>query len=449
MTGHRRMKAVLAGWVALALLLTAIPVRAGAPEVHREVLDNGLVLQVVSRPALPILSMELGLRAGARNDPAARPGLANLVGTLLTYGTETRSATEISEQIEFVGGSIAAGVERDFATVTVSVLSRDAKLGMELLSDVVRRPAFADEEVARVRDEVVGVIAAEEDNLGRVAGKAFDRALFGDHPYARPVEGDADSVPAIGADQIRAFHQRYYRADNAVLSFVGDITPRQARKLTRKAFGDWAAGSGAAPETPPASAPKGTRIHRIDRAAAQANVVMGHLGIRRANPDFYPVVVMNYILGGGGFTSRLVDSVRDRQGLAYSIYSGFSPKTDPGEFSIRFQTRNATAQQAIDSALAEVRRIRTEPVTETELAEAKSYLTGSFPLRLDTNRKTARLLTFIHMYGLGESYFSDYLERVAQVTVADVLRVARRYLHPEDMVWVVVANPEEAQVAAP
>jgi zinc protease len=176
---------------------------------------------------------------------------------------------------------------------------------------------------------------------------------------------------------------------------------------------------------------------------------MGHLGLRRDNPDFYPVLVMNYILGGGGFTSRVVKSVRDDQGLAYSIYSGFDAKRSSGSFSVVFQTQNSNANQAIDSVLKELARIRQEPVTEQELDEAKSYLSGSFPLRLDTNRKTAHLLTFIEIYGLGLGYFDDYVSRIRAVTPEDVSRVAKRYLDPQNMIWVVVGNQEEAAVVVP
>jgi zinc protease len=423
--------------------------RAADIQVHREVLDNGLVLQVVERHALPILTVQMGIRAGSRRDPPDAPGTANLVAALLTEGTATRSASEIADQIEFVGGKLNAGAQEDFARVTVTVLKRDQALGLDLLADVVRRPAFAPDEVERVKKEVIGGIESEEDHPDEVAGKAFDRALYGAHPYAHPVEGDKDAVAAATPASLKAFHAARYLPNDAVISFVGDITVEEAEKATVAAFGDWKKGPEPLLDLPLASPPQGIDLVTIDRPVTQATVIMGHLGIERADPDFYPLVVMNYILGGGGFASRLVQDVRVQQGLTYSIGSGFHAMKDPGDFVVQFQTRNPEANQAIASVLAELRRIRTASVADDELADAKANLVGGFPLRIDTNGETAGLLTFIEMYGLGTSYFTDYVEKVAAVTRDDVLRVAQTYLHPEDMVWVVVANLAEADVHVP
>jgi zinc protease len=437
--------------VGLAVLALLAPPPAGAADiqVHREVLDNGLVLQVVERHALPILTVQMGIRAGARFDPPDAPGTANLVASLLTEGTATRSANEIADQIEFVGGSLGAETEEDFARATVTVLKRDQDLGLTLLADIVRHPAFAPEEVERVKKEVIGDIESDADHPDVVAGKAFDQALYGAHPYAHPTEGDKASVAAATPEALRAFHAAHYLPNDSVISFVGDITVDDARAATKAAFGDWKRGEEPPLDLPLASPPQGIDLVSVDRPVTQATVIMGHLGLERADPDFYPVVVMNYILGGGGFASRLMQDVRVKQGLAYSIGSGFHALKDQGDFVVQFQTRNPEANQAIRSVLDELRRIRTEPVADDELADAKANLIGGFPLRIDTNGETAGLLTFIEMYGLGTSYFTDYVDKVAAVTKDDVMRVATAYLHPDDMVWVVVANLKEADVHVP
>jgi len=438
-------------WFAALALALALPQAARAADirVHREVLKNGLVLQVVERHALPIVTVQLGVRAGTALDPPGAAGTAHLVAELLTEGTATRSANDIAGAIEFVGGRLGTEAEADFARATVTILKRDLDTGLTLLADVVRHPAFAPAEVARVKKEVLGGIEADEDEPAKVAGKAFDAALFGKHPYAHPSEGDKDTVPGIDAKALETFHDRYYVPEDAVLSFVGDVTVAEGRKLAKKYFGDWARTRVTFPAATPAPAPRGLDLTRIDRPVTQANVVMGNLGLKRTDPDFYPAVVMNYILGGGGFASRMVSAVREKQGLAYSIGSGFVARADPGSFEVQFQTRNAAANQAIRAVLKELNRIRDTPVTEQELADAKANLIGGFPLRIDTNAETADLLTFIAMYGLGTSYFTDYVDRVRAVTVADVQRVAKKYLHPEDMVWVVVANQAEADVTVP
>jgi zinc protease len=445
------VRRLVLGAALAALLGSALPAAAGAADlhVHREVLPNGLVLQVVERPALPILTVQMGIRAGSRKDPPGAAGTADLVARLLTEGTITRSAGEIADQIEFVGGRLGAEAERDFARVTVTVLKRDEALGMDLLADIVRRPAFKADEVERVKKEVLGEIEANEDQPDVVAGKAFDRAVYGTHPYAHPEEGDPDTVTAATPASLMSFHRIHYLPNNAVISFVGDVTVEEARVVTLSAFGDWQRHDEEMLDLPLAAPPQGIDLVTIDRPVTQATVIMGHLGLERADPDFYPAVVMNYILGGGGFASRLVHEVRQRQGLAYAIGSGFHAMKDPGDFVVRFQTRNAAANQAIASVLGELRRIRTERVSEEELADAKANLVGGFPLRIDTNGETADLLTFIEMYGLGTTYFTDYIDKVEAVTRDDVLRVAKTYLHPEDMVWVVVGNLAEADVHVP
>ncbi|MDH5526105.1 MAG: insulinase family protein [Nitrospirota bacterium] len=418
--------------------------------MQRHTLDNGMVIQVVERKALPIISVELALPdAGAIQDPREQAGMAALTARLLTEGTATRSADQIAEAIEYVGASLEAGAGPDFATVSFTGLSRDLSLGLELMADVTRHPKFAEDDVTRIRDEVLADIQAGDDKPGVVAAKAFDKALFGAHPYALPEEGTEDTVPGLGPEQLMAFHSRYYVPEGAVISLVGDVSMGKAKKLVKAHFGGWSGARPAPQERAAAVPPEGIRLITVDRPVTQANVAMGHLGLTRSDPDYYPVIVMNYLLGGGALTSRLGDSVRDSQGLAYSIYSAFAGMGDPGSFAVRFQTRNESANQAIRSVLAELRRIREEKVPQEELDAAKSYLTGSFPLRLDTNNKTVGLLTFIRMYGLGDSYFTDYLERVRQVTARDVQRVARQYLHPDDMVWVVVANQGEANVERP
>lgn len=438
-----------AALVGVLAWLAPVALPAAEIQVHREVLPNGLVLQVVERPAVPIVTVQVGVRAGSGEDPSDGAGTANLVASLLTEGTTTRSAGQIAEEIEFVGGRLGTDVGPDFARVQVTVLTRDLGTGLELLADVVQHPAFLPGEVERVKKEVLGAIEADEDRPGTVAAKAFQRALFGSHPYAHPQEGDRDSVAALGPEALKAFHDTYYRPNNAVLSFVGDVTLEEARERARDAFGGWERRPVALPEAAPVTAPAGIDLIRIDRPVTQANVIMGHVGLARGNPDFYPAVVMNYILGGGGFASRMVGNVRERQGLAYAIGSGFSALAEPGAFKVRFQTRNDQANQAIRSVLEELRRIREAPVSAQELDDAKANLIGGFPLRIDTNAETADLLTFIEMYHLGTDYFTDYVERVKRVTAADVQRVARAYLHPDDMVWVVVADQAQADVRVP
>src|SRR5207249_11809841 len=222
----------------------------------------------------------------------------------------------------------------------------------------------------------------------------------------------------------------------------------EALDVDRKKFGKWTKKDGVPSTFSPAVPLQQPKLKLIDKDLTQANVILGHLGIDRKNPDFYAVSVMNYILGGGGFSSRLVNRIRDQKGLAYDVDSGFQANVMPGPFTVQLQTRNAAANQAIASVLQELKRIRTEPVSDQELADAKAYLIGSFPLRLDTAAKLASLLNLVELHGLGLSYFDDYPKAIASVTKEDVLRVARTYLNPDLYALVIVAKLAEAKIDA-
>jgi zinc protease len=228
---------------------------------------------------------------------------------------------------------------------------------------------------------------------------------------------------------------------------VGDVTEQEVVALIAESFKGWnpSGSAAAAPTTPPAI--EKTRVIAIDKDITQANVVMGHVGINRENPDYYAVSLMNYILGGGGFSSRLMDNIRDNRGLAYSVYSAFAAQKQPGAFRVEVQTKNESTNEAVGEILKEIRRMQAELVSERELADAKAYLTGSFPLRMDTSGKIAGILTSVELFNLGIDYPQKYPALINAVTREDVQRVARKYLLPDRMVVVVVANQQKAKVA--
>ena len=412
----------------------------------RVVTANGLTLLILDLPSLPIININVLIKAGATFDPDAKAGLSNLVAQLLDEGTKTRSATQIAQEIEFIGGEIASRAGSDFATATVRVLKKDADLGFALLADILLNPTFAEKEVARVRSQILGELQGEKDEPGVVAGKAFDEIIFKGHPYRRPANGTEETVARITRKDIVEFHETFYRPNRTIMAIVGDIREFEALELVSKHFGKWTRKDVAVPTFSSPTPLQQPVLKLIDKDLTQANVVLGHVGIDRRNPDFYAVSVMNYILGGGGFSSRLVNRIRDEQGLAYDVDSGFAANVMPGSFTVSLQTRNGAANQAIANVLQEITRIRAEPVSDQELADAKAYLVGSFPLRLDTTGKLAGLLTVVELHGLGLSYFQDYPKAVQAVTKDDVLRVAQKYLHPDKYALVVVAKQAEAKI---
>jgi zinc protease len=429
----------------LVLVLLFSQTSAFAAEIRpvQTVMKNGLTVFTIERHSLPIVSLVVLIRSGATHDPPGRVGVASLTASLLDEGTTRRTSTEIAEEIEFVGGSLSASAGQDYTTVSVRVLKKDMEKGMDLLSDVLLHPRFDSGEVDRVKQLVLGSIHAEKDDPMTLAKRAFDRLIFGNHPYRNPVIGSSETVRSLDPEALREFHQRYYLPNNALIAIVGDVTEEEVMSLVDRYFSGWAS-QPFERDAIPAPVLQMKKEEKIEKRLTQTSVLMGHVGIARKNPDFYPVIVMNYILGGGGFSSRLLSEIRDNQGLVYSVGSSFDARLHPGSFSISFQTRSNNTQAAISAVHREIDRIRKEGVSETELSEAKAYLMGSFPLRLETTNGLAGILSSVGFHELGVTYFDDYTRAIQAVTREDILRVARQYLHPSRMALVVVGNLAEA-----
>jgi zinc protease len=425
--------------VVLAALVTAIvpgPAPA-APIAHREVLPNGIVLLVAERPGVPIVAARVFLRAGAAFEPGDRGGLANLTGALLTRGTARRTGPEIDAAIEFVGGSLEAGASRDGLTASLSILKRDLALGFDLLADVVLSPAFPPEELTRKVAQIQAAIKRSEEDPNTVAARALARLVFPNHPYGRPVEGTIESVGKLTRDDVVGFYRSHVRPDTAIVAVVGDITVDEARREVLKRFGGWARPAASAPTVPSVSAAGTPQDQTITKELTQATLLLGRQAIRQVDPDYFPLIVASYILGGGS-ASRLYGRVRDEGGLAYAVYSYASPARYGSAFTVSAQTRTAEVTKVSDILKDELGRMTREPVTDDELRLAKDYLIGSFPLRLDTTAKVADFVVAIEEQGLGLDYADRYKASVARVTAADVQRVARKFFPPTTFSRVVV-----------
>ena len=425
----------------LSICLLALPARANMVP-QRSVLGNGMILLTSEQRALPMVSIELLIDAGSRHDMPKQEGLANLTARLLTYGTQRRTALQISDTLDFIGAGLSAGCGEDLATVSMTVLKKDLATGLELLAEVLTLSTFPQEEIDRQKQSIVASIKAREENPGDIAQRRFAAALYPQSPYGRPVEGSEASVKGLEQQSLRAFYERYYRPNRTILSVVGDISHQEIARALNEAFRSWPKGE---PATAPVAPSKiGTaETLRVNKELTQANIILGHEGVGRENPDYYAIQVMNYILGGGGFSSRTLDSIRNERGLAYSVYSYFSAEKGHGTFELVMQTKNETALEAIRIAKAEIRRVREELVTEEELSDAKDYLTGSFPLRFDTNRKVANFLAQVEYFQLGLDYPERYADFIKKVTREDVQRVAQKYLKPETLITVIVANQKK------
>jgi len=428
------------------ILALISPATAATPPAQRRTLPNGARLIVSEQHSLPMFVVQIVVDAGARRDPPGREGLASLTADLLTEGTRTRTAAQISEATDFIGASLDTSADTDYAALSLTALTKDLDTALGLFTDVLQHPTFPDAEVARRREAALAVIATEQDDPGRLAQRAFLKALFDGGPYGYPKIGTPEALRTLKRSDIDAFFKRYYRPEGSIITVVGDVSTEDIVTRLQAALKDWNTG---APEPfvyPAASSPPASTPVFIDRPVTQANIILGHSGIARDNPDYYALTVMNFILGGGGFTSRLLDNIRTKGGLAYSVGSNFSVNKSPGSFQIVLQTKNASAEDAIKRACQELDQIRQEPVSDEELSGAQLYLTGSFPLRLDSDAKVAGFLSQVEFFGLGADYADTYAARINAVTKDTVLRVAQQYLHPEQLQLVVVGKLGEARV---
>jgi zinc protease len=413
------------------------------PPVQRTVLPNRLVLLVSEEHSLPFVTFQLLIDSGSRRDPSGQEGLAYLTAKALLLGTSKRTANRINEELDFMGASLNASAGRDYATLSLRILTKDLDKGLNLFMETLTQPTFPEEEIKREVEKTLAAIHAEEDDPGEVAEKEFEKILFAKGPYDHPVEGTKESLPRVKREFLAKFYRTYYHPNNSILTLVGDIHADEVKEKILPYLTKWKMAETPKEPSVTTSAEERKTV-RIDRAITQANIVLGHAGVSRENPDYYHLTVMNYILGGGGFASRLVKEIRNKRGLAYAVGSFFDAGKYPGSFQIVLQTKNASAREAISLALQQMERIRKEPVSEKELEGAKKYLIGSFPLRLDTQSKMANFLTQVEYYRLGLDYPEKYPFLIQSVTKEEVLRVAQKYLHPENYILVVVANLKEA-----
>ncbi|MDP2166875.1 MAG: pitrilysin family protein [Thermodesulfovibrionales bacterium] len=441
MRARKTVKAALI--LSIAFLIFGSP--SAALEIKRKTLADGLTLLHVKRDNLPVVMVTLLLKASPLDEPADRAGLAYLTATLLTEGTKSRTSSEISEETEFIGASLDAGTNQDYTIVRLSVLKKDINKGFELFSDVLLNPKFSNEEIERKRELIKGSLRQREEEPSYVADRAFKRELYGSHPYGRVVEGSGETLDKINRKEIVNFHKDYYAPNNAILAVVGDVSGEELDGLIKKFFRGWE--KAGVPESGHGfEAMKGSRLVRIDKDLTQANILFGGIGIKRDNPDFYAVSVMNYILGGGGFSSRLMRRIRDEMGLAYDVHSFFTSNKEPGYFQVGVQTKNASANTVIEEITAQIKSMKAEGVASGELEDAKAFLTGSFPGKIDTMRKIADFISTVEFYGLGTDYMDRYPAYINSVTPGDIKRVAAKYLDLENCVLVVVADQKKADV---
>ncbi len=420
--------------------------RPGRFHAERVVFSNGLTAILVENRTLPSVSMNLAVLAGARTDPEEFAGTAVMASRLLDEGTTHRTSLEIADAIESVGGSIDCDGSHDRTTVHLSVLGKDVDLGLDLVSDIVRNAVFSPERIEHERQRLLSEIRSAQDRPQVVAGWEFNELVYRGHPLHRPAHGYPDSIRRIRRANIEAFHADCFVPGKTVVSVVGDFEHDEMRRRLEAALGPWPAGGTAAVQAPPLSRQRDVRRRFLPVSSEQAHVYFGHLGIRRRDPDFYALQVLDTILGAGaGLTARIPRVLRDEQGLAYSTFASItgSAGVEPGKFIAYIGTSPENVPRAVAGFVDEVERIIDEPVTDSELADAQAYLTGSFVFGFESNAQIARFLINAEVFGLGFDYVDTYPRRIEAVTRDAVRRAAAAHLTTRAY-SLVVAGPEGA-----
>ncbi|MBI1285145.1 MAG: insulinase family protein [Thiobacillus sp.] len=401
---------------------------------------QGAQVYFVESHELPILDIAVDFSAGSARDPADRAGLAQLTHALLDLGAGGQSEIDIAHGLADVGAQLSGRLDRDRAGATLRTLSsapeKDKALG--IFAKVLQQPDFPDAVVEREKLRLIAAIREAEADPGNVAGKAFYNALYGTHPYAHDEAGEVATVAQLTRSEIQAFYRTHYSAPNAVISLMGDITRAEAEAIAVRLT----AGLSQAPVVPalptPAQAPAADV--RIAHPSTQSHVLVGAVGVARDASDYFPLYVGNYVLGGGGFDSRLMREVRDQRGYAYSAYSYFLPLMKPGPFQLGLQTKLEQTDDALKVANTTLRDFIANGPSEAELTQAKSNLTGGFPLRIDSNRKILEYLAAIGFYRLPLDYLDTWVERVEAVDVAAVKLAFARRIDPDKLVTIVVGT---------
>lgn len=412
-------------------------------------LPNGMRLLLLENHDLPSVTLSTRIDAGSYDESDARAGLANFVARMLDQGTGNRSHEEISRALEQVGASFSTTAGRPVTYIHLQSLSRYLAGLLPLYAELLRAPSFPQDRLDQERSRLLVEIKEGEDDAETVAENAFYDLVYAPHPAHRPVEGTEATVRALDRQMLAEFHRRFYRPGNMTLVAVGDFRAPELLSALTSVFEDW--NPGPPPERPPLpelTRQTDLRNRRVTMDRAQTQIILGHLGVPRTSPDFVALKVMDTILGegvGGGFTARIPYQLRDIQGLAYTVGSSItgSAGKQPGVFWALLGTEPAREKQATQALLREIRRIRSSPVTETELAEAVNYLASSYVFDFQTNSQLADYLQLVTYYDLGFNYRRQFVEQVRRVTRPDVLRAARRYLDPDHYTLVVVGPGEK------
>jgi len=413
--------------------------------VQHFTLSNGLPVVLLEKHQVPLVQMNLVIYSGAVNDPAGKTGLASMVATMLTDGAGSRDALTFADAVDYLGASLYGSAGQHTSSVSLHTPVSKLDSALALHADAAQRPTFASAELERHRKDRLTTLLSWRDEARAQASALFSRVLYSlDHPYGRTAIGDEKAIRALSVDDLRKFHETYYRPNNAVLVIVGDVTVSMMKPRLEAAFGGWQKGPVPQPSLPAIAQVQKRTVTLVDKpGAAQTEIRMGCIGVPRMTDDYYAIVVMNTILGGS-FSSRLNQNLREEHGYTYGASSSFGFRKLAGPFVAGSSVHTAKTDSALMEFMKELDRIL-QPIPQEEVDRAKNYVALGFPADFQTVGEIAGKLEELAIYGLPENYYNSYISNILAVTKADVERVAKKYLDPEKMAIVLVGDRKEIE----
>ncbi|OIR02811.1 peptidase M16 inactive domain protein [mine drainage metagenome] len=426
----------------LVILMFSITAQAGV-KIQQWQTSQGAEVYFVENHDLPIVDVSVNFSAGSARDSVEKSGLAGITKYMMTLGAAGMTDETIANKMADVGAILSGDFDADRAVLKLRTLSsaREQTQALDVFTKILQQPDFPEAVLNREKARIVSSLQEAATQPESIASKAFMAALYGKHPYSLDENGEVASVSSIKREDLQGFYNKFYGAKGAVIAMIGDLTHEQANKIAENIASGMP--KSAEPAAIPAVDPPTKAIEqRIAHPASQSHILVGYTGIKRGDLDLFPLYVGNYILGGGGFVSRLTEEVREKRGLVYSVYSYFMPMAELGPFQIGLQTKKEQADEALKLVRETVNKFIENGVTDAELKAAKANIIGGFPMRIDSNSKILDYLAMIGFYKLPLNYLDEYNNNVAKVTTAQIKDAFKRRIKPDDFVTIVVGDPD-------
>jgi predicted Zn-dependent peptidase len=409
-------------------------------EVARTELSNGIIVYSMEDHELPLVNANVLVRTGSIYEPGEKMAVPGITGTVMrTGGTKSFSPDSLNTLLEFISGSVETGIGTESGSASMSVLSKDLDIGLKILYEVLRFPAFDTSKIELEKSQIKESLRRRNDRPGGIIGREFAHLIYGEHPYGRILQWD--NVKNISRDDLAAYHAKYYHPNNIMIAFSGDFDTRSLLKKIEKVFGAWPSANLNIPPLPEVEFESKPGVYVINKSLTQANITAGHLGVKRDNPDRYAIALMNFTLGGGSFTSRLTGRVRSDEGLAYSVGSSFNiGSRDYGTFQAYAQTKTNTTHRVLEIFREELAKIRVELASMHEFETARDSYLNNFVFQFDSPEEIVNRLMSLEYDGYPLDYYQKYMANVRAVTVEDMRRVAEKYLKPQELSIMILAD---------